>query len=147
MKRLAATFSIALCVAWPAMLWAQSSKCENVGARRAWEARTNPVYADATDLGRTLSGRGFVVECIRDSKEWHMFTDQKGAAWFKTNQGIFEVWFFPSAEDVDGLQLPTGEQRLVGGPSQFYIRKGNMVFHVMGNKQLALNIQSASLQP
>jgi hypothetical protein len=134
---------IVLCAAWPAVLPAQSSECDDAAARKGWEDQSSPVYADATDLARTLSGRGFVIECIRRSKEEHLFKDQKGAAWFKTNQGIFEVWFLTSTDILPGSELQIVEQRLNNGPPQFLIKNGNAVFHVNNNEQLAVLIQKA----
>ena len=38
-------------------------------AQQQWENRSSPVYADATELARTLNERGFLVQCMRRSVE------------------------------------------------------------------------------
>jgi hypothetical protein len=42
-------------------------------AQQGWENQSSPVYADASNLARDLARRGIKVECIRRSKEEHLF--------------------------------------------------------------------------
>src|SRR5271163_4401351 len=96
---------IVSCAALPAALPAQSANpCNDGAARQGWEDKSSPVYADAINLARELSSRGLGVECIRRSKEEHLFEGQKGAAWFQTSQGSFEVWFLAAPETFAGLE-------------------------------------------
>jgi len=154
-----------LCVILPARLSAQSSdECKDDGARQAWERGDSPVYADAIDLARSLRARGFVVECIRRSKEENLFAGQMGAAWYKTDQGIFEVWFLPKAKSFAALEVidqPQGNGRYTysfrGTPRILthidssqpisFLKQGNLLFEVSGNKQLASNLDRAFRKP
>jgi hypothetical protein len=46
----------------------------------------------------------------------HLFDSQVGAAWFKSDQGTFEVWFLPEAEAFNNLRViehPKGNGRFV----------------------------------
>jgi hypothetical protein len=155
MKTRIAIFFLVFCFATPIPLSAQATDCNdphaspeaNAAAQQAWEDRSSPVYADATNLAQDLALHGFVVQCIRRSKEERLFKGQKGAAWFKTDQGIFEVWFLPTPDTFAGSQSEVIEQPLTGGPTQFYIKSGNMVFHVMSDKQLAMNLHKAFQKP
>lgn len=153
---------------WPALpdlSSAQSSdECNDARAQQAWDDASSPVYADATELARTLSDRGFVVKCIRRSKEEHLFEGQKGAAWYKTDQGIFEVWFLPKLENFVALDIiaqPQGNGRYTyffrGTPRISttmdsskpisFIKYGNLLFEVWGDKQLAGNLSHALQKP
>jgi hypothetical protein len=98
MKTLAICFLV-LYAAMPAQLLAQATDCNdpsaspeaNAMSQQQWENQSSPVYADATELARTLDERGVLVQCMRRSLEERLFKGQKGAAWFKTDRGIFEV--------------------------------------------------------
>jgi hypothetical protein len=109
------------------------------------------VYADATELGHTLSHRGFVVDCIRRSKEERLFTGQKGSAWFKTDKGIFEVWFLPNLEVIEQPQgdggyvysfrgTPRISTKINSSRQMFFLKQGNLLFEVSGDKQLAASL-------
>ena len=127
MKMLIAICFLVLCAAVPARLSAQATDCNdpsassqaNALAQEEWEKQSSPVYADATVLAHDLARRGIKVECIRRSKEENLFKNQKGAAWFKTNQGIFEVWFMP-----DAGPLRSSSPRLRRGQHRFICRRG-----------------------
>ena len=67
--------------------------CTGEDSRRAWESRTDPIFSDAMELAGTLENHGFAVECVRSSKQADLFEGEKGAAWYKTQQGVFEVLF------------------------------------------------------
>ena len=156
MKTQIAVYLLVLCAAAPARLPAQATDCNdlyaspqaNAVAREQWENRSSPVYVDATNLARDLATRGIKVECIRRSKEERLFKGQKGAAWFKTNQGVFEVWFLPNARvaavavaKVTSRPVPVS---LPSGPGEYFIRHQNIVFHVsLGDRALAASLQTA----
>ena len=155
-----AIWFLVLCAAAPVLVPAQASNCSaphttpqaNALEQQQWENGSSPVYADATELARTLNERGFVVECIRRSVEERLFKGQKGAAWFKTNQGVFEVWFLPepaaAAAVVAKVTARPPSINLPSGPSEFFIQHQNVVFHVgMGQKALAASIQTALQKP
>jgi len=160
MRTQIAFYFLVLCAAVPAPLPAQATDCNdpygspkaNAVAEQQWENKSSPVYVDATNLARDLGTRGIKVECIRRSKEEHLFEGQKGAAWFKTNQGSFEVWFLPDAKaaaivfaKVTARPAPTF---LRSGSSELFIQHENIVFHVsQGDQTLAANLQRALQQP
>jgi hypothetical protein len=153
------------CLAYPLFSSAQSDDpCKREGFQQAWDSGSDPVYTDATELARTLVARGFVVECIRPSKEQAMVKNQKGGAWFKTNQGIFDVWFLPKGQNFDALavseqQQPNGRyvESLQGGQvsvrtmdssrQNWFIKYNNVLFHVWGDRQLAESLQKAFPKP
>jgi len=85
-----------------------------VESKRAWDDASSPVYFDAEELARTLKDRGFVVECIRRSKEENLFKGQKGAAWYKTDLGVFKVWFLPERENFSGCKLSIKQKGTAG---------------------------------
>jgi hypothetical protein len=156
---------LALCSLLPANVAAQSrDACTDAGARQAWDNRSSPVYGVAVELARTLSNRGFVVDCIRRSKEEHMFVGQKGAAWFKTDHGIFEVWFLPKGESFSALKVieqaegngsytysfqgtPRISTHMESPRHIFFIKHGNLLFEVLGNQQLAMSLDQALQNP
>lgn len=134
-----------------------------VASRQAWENRSSPVYADAGELARMLSNRGFVVDCIRRSKQERIFVGQKGAAWFKTDKGIFEVWFLPKGESFTALDViehvggdewyayfqgtPRISIHMESSKQMFFVKHGNLLFEVWGNKQLATRLDQAVQNP
>jgi hypothetical protein len=151
---------LALSIVVPAQLLAQAPDCTdpcaspqtNAVAKQQWDNQSSPVYVDATRLARDLATRGFKVECIRRSKEEHLFEGQKGAAWFKTSQGIFEVWFFPNAKAatiaVVAVTAQPSPVSLPSGHSESFIQHQNVVFHVsLGNQTLVASLQRAYRQP
>jgi len=116
------------------------------------------------ELAQVLSDRGIVVECVRRSNEEHRFNGQKGAAWYKTDHGIFEVWFLPKTESFAAFKVieqPQANGRYLytspGTPGprgseesskqEFFIKNGNVVFKVWGDKQLAASIEQAFQKP
>jgi len=138
--------------------------CKDAEAQRAWDDASSPVYLDAEQLGRTFNDRGFAVECIRRSKEENLFEGQKGAAWYKTDRGIFEVWFLPERENFSALQIIEqakgngryvysfrGRPRIVtsidSAKSISFIRHGNLLFEVWGDKQLAQRLEATFRAP
>ena len=66
---------------------------------------SNPAYAEAVDLARTLKPRGFVVKCILSSKMEGLFAGQEGAALYRTNRGDFEALFLPKSQNFTALQV------------------------------------------
>ena len=170
MKRLAICLLV-LCAAIPARLIAQATDCDdphaspqaNAIAEQQWANRSSPVYADATELARTLNEHGFIVQCMRRSVEEHLFKGQKGAAWFKTDRGIFEVWFLPKSKSFAGLEIndqwrngeyvssfrgtPRISLTMGGSKHNFFIKYENVLFHVIGDEQLAASIKNAFQEP
>jgi len=163
------TLAMLFCFGSPVLSFAQSDDpCKNDAAQEAWESGSDPVFNDASELARTLAAHGFLVECIRSSKEQAMVKGQKGGAWFKTNQGIFDVWFLPKGQNFDAPEI-TGRQQPNGRyiyPSEgaqgaqgslrvtmdsskqnWFITYQNVEFHVFGDKQLADSLEKAFQKP
>lgn len=168
------TFAICFLVlnaAMTAQLSAQATDCNdphatpeaNAIAQQQWENRSSPVYADATALARTLNERGFWVQCIRRSKAERIFQGQKGAAWFKTDRGIFEVWFLPKPENFAGLEIdehrengeyvyafrgiPQISTTIESSKQSYFIKYENVLFNVLGDEQLAASVRNAFQKP
>jgi hypothetical protein len=156
-------FAICCLILWGSVslrLHAQTTDCNdphaspqaNAESQTEWESQSSPVYADATVLARDLTRHGVTVECIRRSKEEHLFEGQKGAAWFKTSGGVFEVWFLPNqaaaSTVVAQVTARPAQVSLPSGPREFFIQHQNLVFHIsMGNQVLASNLQKALQEP
>jgi hypothetical protein len=167
----AAMLFLALCAVPQTRLSAQATDCNdssaspkaNAVAQQQWESKSSPVYDDATELARTLNERGFQVQCMRRSVEERLFKGQKGAAWVKTDRGIFEVWFLPMPETFAGLEVderqengryvysfsgtPRISRTIDSSKQSFFINYGNLLFHVWGDEQLATGIRNAFQRP
>jgi hypothetical protein len=132
--------------------------CSNGPSQRAWEK--DPVHADAVDLGRFLSEHGFVIDCISSSTEQRRFKGEKGAAWFKTNRGIFDVLFLPKGQSFAAFKTVERPQQngrylysFQGTPhilgvedsskQMWFIKHDNMLFSVWGDQQLAVALRQA----
>jgi hypothetical protein len=106
------------------------------------------------ELTGKLESCGFAVECVRSSKQADLFEGEKGAAWYKTKQGIFEVLFLHERQDFDGLEVideptiggrhtytfrgtPRTSTRMEGASLITFVRHKNLMFEVMNNEALA----------
>jgi hypothetical protein len=65
----------------------------------------DPAYADAMELAQTLHAHGVIVKCILQSKMVHLFEDQKGAAFFKTDYGDFNALFLPKPQTFSSVEI------------------------------------------
>jgi hypothetical protein len=131
--------------------------------QQAWDKGGDPVYTDAMELERALSDRGFVVQCIRSSKEQSRFEGQKGAAWFETDRGTFDVLFLPSGQSFAALEIVPQDQQngryvysFRGTPHMskddsskpiWFIKHGNVLFCVWGNRELAASLERSFQKP
>src|SRR5215467_11335886 len=134
---------------WPTLAGArQPDACKNARGQTAWIS--SPVYNDANELAQQLTESGFLVECIRRSKQEHFFPAQKGAAWFSTNRGTFEVWFLQEEgtfASLDVIEQPQPNGRYTytfrGTPQissvidsavrLYFIKRGRMMIEVSGD--------------
>ena len=158
-----AAIVVAVSGLWPMLVTAQQSdQCRDKRGQAAWV--NSPVYNDANELAQQLTESGFLVECIRRSKQEHFFPAQKGAAWFSTNRGTFEVWFlqeegtFASLEVIEQSQ-PNGRYTYTfrGTPQissviesaarLYFIKRGRMMIGVLGDGQLARSLEAALQSP
>ena len=88
-----------------------------------------------------------------------MFEGQKGAAWFQSKQGIFEVLFLPNEKDFSTLSITeTQSDGLItysfGGNPNFkgkfkqsvkhlhFIKHKNLLFEVLENEPLTAHLKS-----
>jgi hypothetical protein len=164
-------FFLTVFVLLPAALSAQATDCNdpiaspqaNAAAQQQWASGNSPVYEDATSLAKTLNERGFHVQCMRRSVEERLFAGEKGAAWVKTDRGIFEVWFLPKPETFAGLEVneqrdngrylysfsgtPQIPQTIDSSRPSYFVPSGNLLFHVWGDEQLAANLKNAFQTP
>ena len=154
-------FAVLLWAGLPAVLLGQSSDpCKRPALERAWNDPANPVRTDADELSQLLERHGFVVECVGRSKQEHLFGGQKGAAWYKTDHGVFEVLFLPRSETFAALEViehpqangrysysfrgkPRIPTNMDSSKPIAFIKHGNMLFEVWGNKELAITIEKA----
>lgn len=137
----------------------QSSSGCNVQDAPAQLLSADPVYADAIDVANTLNGLGVPIRCILASKMQHIFIGQKGAAFYRIDEGSFEVLFLPKTQSFDSLQIaerregdryiysirgtPRPQTNLMDSSKPVcFIRKGNLLFYVWGQPTLAATLQS-----
>jgi hypothetical protein len=164
-------FCLIVLVVLPAGLFAQATDCNdphaspqaNAIAQQQWDNRSSPVYQDATELARTLNERGLPVQCIRRSVGERIFKGQKGAAWFKTDRGVFDVWFLPASESFADLKIqerqeegeyiytfsgiPQISRTIEGSKRSFFVPCRNFLFLVSGDGQLATSLRNACQTP
>jgi hypothetical protein len=150
---------ITLLVCFPISAQTQPDVCKDARSQADWNSGASPVYADANALARELKSHGVEIECIRRSKEENIFEGQKGAAWFQSKQGIFEVLFLPNEKDFSTLSITeTQGDGLItysfGGNPQFkgkfkqsvkhlhFIKHNNLLFEVLENDPLTAHLKS-----
>ena len=92
---------------------AQDDPCDP----RALLPATDPAYAEAMKLSKTLNRHGIQVRCVLLSKEAQLFEGQLGAAFFRTDTGDFDALFLPSSQSWDKLKVL--EQREPGGYNRY----------------------------
>ena len=140
-----------------ALLFAQSSDCTGKAAQ-AQLSSIDPVYVDAMELARYLIEHGFIVKCVLASKEQNQFEDQKGAAFYRTDRGSFDVLFLPKTETFDGLEVveqrqgarylysfggtPKSPAHMDSSKPEYFIKSRNLLFDVWGDAELAARIQA-----
>jgi len=137
----------------------QPDVCKNARSQADWNSGASPVYADANALAEELKSHGVEVECIRRSKEENIFEGQKGAAWFQSKQGIFEVLFLPNEKDFSTLSITetqsdglitysfSGNPSFMGKVKQsvkhlHFIKHKNLLFEVLENEPLTAHLKS-----
>ena len=149
-----------LLIAVPLLSLGQQDKdpCADLELESYWSS--SPVYIEANDLAQKLQPAGIQVQCIRRSKQEHVFAGQAGAAWFKTDQGTFEVLFLPEADTFSNLQIiersmdngrfvysfdgtPETKTRFDSSRRIWFIKQRNVLFEVWGDSELAARIRSA----
>jgi hypothetical protein len=148
-----------LLVCFPISAQTQPDVCKDARSQADWNSGASPVYADANALAEELKSHGVEVECIRRSKEENLFEGQKGAAWFQSRQGIFEVLILPNKKAFSALSITeTQSDSLItysfGGNPRFngkfiqsvkhlhFIKHKNLLFEVLENEPLAAQLKS-----
>jgi hypothetical protein len=151
-------FSI-LCVVSPTFSSGQSG-CSGQDSRNHLPP-SDPAYIDAMDFARTLTERGFAVQCILGSKWWNLFEGQEGAAYYRTVHGDFDVLFLPKPESWATLKIIEhrkkngsiywysfrGTPHIFGRGSwepgiRYFIKHGNALVFAWRNKQLAASLDA-----
>jgi hypothetical protein len=134
--------------------------CKDAYGQADWNSGKITVYADANALAEELKSHGVEVECIRRSKQENMFEGQKGAAWFQSKQGIFEVLFLPTGKDFSALSITekqndglttysfSGNPKFMAKGMQSvkhlrFIKHKNFLFEVLENEPLTAHLKSA----
>jgi hypothetical protein len=154
-----------------ARLSAQATDCNdphaspeaNASSQQQWENGVALFTRMPRSWRAPLDERGFQVQCIRRSVEERLFKGQKGAAWVKTDRGVFEVWFLPTPETFAGLEVderrengrylysfrgtPQISRAIDSSKQSYFMSYKNLLFHVWGDEQLAASIRSAFQKP
>lgn len=137
----------------------QPDVCKDARSQADWDSGASPVYADANALAEELKSHGVEVECVRRSKQENIFEGQKGAAWFQSKQGIFEVMFLPNGKDFSTLSIAeTQSDGLIiysfSGSPKFkpnsmqsvkhlhFIKHNNLLFEILENDPLTAQLKS-----
>jgi hypothetical protein len=125
---------------------------------------SDPVHDDAMELARTFERHGFIVECVRSSKQARIFDGQKGAAVYKTNRGSFEVLFLPKGQTFDELEIvseskgrdfrkysfqgkPKITHTMETNSRIAFIKHENVMFEVFGDDGLAKSLEQVFQAP
>ncbi len=141
-------------VASEANLVGQPFECPAQGSAALLEA-SYPAYPDATELAQTLSGDGFVVQCITRSK-FEGIQGAKGAALYRTNLGDFDVVFLPKPQTFETLRVierhenggyiysfrgsPRPAGLMAGGHRRTYFLKHSNKLFIVWDKEAALRL-------
>jgi hypothetical protein len=150
---------ITLLVCFSMSAQTQPDVCKDARSQADWNSGASPVYADANALAEELKSHGVEVECIRRSKEENLFEGQKGAAWFQSKLGIFEVLFLPNEKDFSTLSITetqsdglitysfSGNPKFMGKFKQsvkhlHFIKYKNLLFEVLENEPLTAHLKS-----
>ena len=137
----------------------QPDVCKDAPSQADWNSGTSPVYAEANALSDELKSHGVEVQCIRRSKQENIFEGQKGAAWFQSKLGIFEVLFLPSGKDFSALTITEKQSEglttysFSGNPKFMlksmqsvkhlrFIKHRNFLFEVLENDPLTVLLKS-----
>jgi hypothetical protein len=160
LTRIAAAFVACGLLTITTLVSQSADPCVDKDLKRAWESGTDPVYADAMELTRMLKDHGLVVECVRSSKQAQLVEGQKGAAWFKTRQGVFEVWFLPKDRTFKNLRIVADSKpesrysySFEGSPHIstamdsakpiIFIQHENLLFEILDHEELAKHLRLA----
>lgn len=100
---------IPLLLMFVASLAAQNNPCDS----RASLLPSDPAYAEAMKLSRTITEHHIEIRCVVLSKEAQLFDGQLGAAFFRTGAGDFEALFLPPTQSWNELKVI--EKREVNG--------------------------------
>jgi hypothetical protein len=131
--------------------WAQNDACDPKVALPA----TDPAYAEAMKLSKTLDRHGIKIRCVLLSKEAQLFDGQLGAAFFRTEIGDFEALFLPPTQSWDKLKViqqhesrgynkyrfqgsPTYRGTWEGKNSVYFVKRRNEFLHSL-DPQLVRN--------
>jgi hypothetical protein len=90
--------------------WAQtasSAKSERCSSRELSVAvsAADPVYVETLKLTKQLQQRGYVVQCVLQSKMANFFDGQLGAALYRTDRGDFEALFLTQPHTFSSVRL------------------------------------------
>ena len=117
---------------------AQDNPCDP----KAWLPATDPAYAEAMKLSKTLNRHGIQIRCVLLSKEAQMFEGQLGAAFFRTDIGDFDALFLPPSQSWDKLKVigqhetdGHAKYRFQGSPTYPGTWEGKSVYFVKHRNQ------------
>jgi hypothetical protein len=114
---------------------------------------TDPAYAGATEVEDQLDDLGIMVRCTCASKMTRLFRGEVGAAWFRSDDGIFEVIFLPKGQTFAHLKVveqrdgdhyltsfrgrPYSPVHMEGSKPTYFVKRGNRLYSVWGDEKLA----------
>jgi len=143
-----------VCVVSSSAFSAQMTRCGSLELKSALRP-ANSAYADATELTRVLQAHGVVVECVLNSKSWSRFEGQKGAAFFRTDQGDFDALFLSKPQTWDALEITQTEKdgrhltSFQGWPSgspingsrpSYFVKHANVLCSTGDDEQLSIKL-------
>jgi PEGA domain len=115
-------------------------------------------YGYARELERLLDERGIMVRCMCASKLTEIFQGQAGAAWYRTDEGAFDVLFLRKGRTFAGVKIvqrrlggayrtsfagrPQSAVRFDGSAPTYYIKRANVLISVGTDEKLAALLES-----
>ncbi len=116
-----------------------SSGCSAL-ERKAVLQPTDPAYSYAIDLARLLASKGIRVECVCASKAQRLFQGQKGAAYFRTDAGVFDSLYLAKGQV---FQVEAVEKRFDSAEPMLFIEHKNVLLLVGKDRPLAARLEHA----
>src|SRR5262245_12092692 len=83
---------------------AQPEQCSSEDLRAVLRT-SDSAYAETVALTKDLENRGYVVQCVLQSKLASFFEGQSGAALYRTDRGDFEALFLTKPRTFSSVRL------------------------------------------
>lgn len=140
------------------LLGRDNDPCSDAELGVSWTS--SPILVEADELADELKGVGIQVQCMRRSKQENLFGSEAGAAWVKSDQGVFEILFLPDVDSFSALQViersaadgrftysfaGTPQIKTIFDSSErmWFVKHRNVLVEIWGDSKLAARIGKA----